>query len=107
MNPRSEFSMVWLCAVPTHEHLSWEEANVCSQLEQQLTHLQRELTQLMIACLLALATLLQEPSVKSERLQEAYDLIYVQLRARYEAAGEPYGPSEEAMWRWLLLKAEG
>jgi hypothetical protein len=27
-------------------------------------------------------------------------LVYPRLRATYEAAGSPYGPAEDAMWRW-------
>lgn len=32
---------------------------------------------------------------------DAWAVIYPQLRAAYAAAGEPYGPEDEGMWRWL------
>lgn len=34
-------------------------------------------------------------------MQACYDTVYPRLRAAYTAAGEPYGPDDAAMYRWL------
>ena len=106
MSQSTQPIIVWACRAPAHEHLTWEGADLCAQIYPQLVRLQREAIRAALACLDAFESMRGHSRYPSPVLEENYDHLYVQLRAQYEAAGEPYGHDETAMRRWLREQSE-
>ena len=59
-----------------------------------------------LSCMRALDALRLLLPPDHQRVKETYETIHHQLSTQYQAAGEPYGRGEEAMWKWLKERAE-
>ncbi|HZS05593.1 MAG TPA: hypothetical protein VFD58_12205 [Blastocatellia bacterium] len=101
MKQDTENLMIWSCSHNGHEHSSWDEADLCAQLQKQIPHLEKTVILLLISSLTILTEVRRRSPVVDEKVEEARLEVYMRLRLKYEAAGEPYGYGEEGMWKWL------
>lgn len=108
MEQNTNLELVWSCGSPEHQHPDWDGAERCAtKADPQVDQLQRAVTKLALSCMRALDALRLLLPPDHQRVKETYQTIHGQLCTQYQAAGEPYGRGEEAMWKWLKERAEG
>lgn len=103
MNQQNLNLLVWSCALPGHEHETWEDAELCHELQASVTRLEQAALQLLVTSLSLLTSVQQQLPALSQTVEATRIELYQRLRARYETAGEPFGQNDESMWHWLQM----
>ena len=91
----------WRCIYPDHEHKSWEEANCCPTLLQLLAQLQCVSKDTALSHAFPVMTDDYLATGLMLNPDESYSRIYTQLRELYDSTGQPEGPDEAGLWRWI------